>query len=714
MGKFLGAIVSAIGAIVLAGIPGLQGFAIALGASALGQFVTALLTPGAPKPETTDAPLKTARPPRVSAYGRGRLYGSYVLYETAPASSGGDIAVDVYAMHDGALDGVEAYYLGDETATLTGNTVNAGADGRYSGGAVKIYMTDGTSPGAGFPALETLLPGVWTSAHRGDGVVALALTAEGVKAKDFQKTYPSSTVPIPSVVARWQRCPDPEAEDPLDESGWTWTENPVRQLLHYKLVREGPRPAIDEDDAAYPAQLAALRASWWARKIAPTLSYWIAAAAVCDEAVALKGGGTEPRYRSLVSHKHTDKHEGVNANFVATFDGWICPRNDGALVIFAGKYYAPDPVADLIGPDEIVAYTWNGGAVDDDTAINEVVCSYVSAAHDYNSVECDAWRDETDIANRGQILSDAQDIAVPSHAQARRLAKRRIQKTLAANRGTVTTNIAGRHARGKRYIWLRLAEAGTTFYEGPAEILRMSRALQGGVTFDWVAADPNVDAWNPASEEGEPAALGPRIPAAALDVPTIDAVSVTFDSTGPRAEVDVTGPDRTDLTWYVHWRVQGAGIWGPDEPSSDTDPGPAVTLATRYLAPDVDIELQVAYQIGDGRFSDWSATEIFSTDTSSLAPAPASDLSAADGVGSSVVTWRNPTGANFSYVRLYRGTSTTFAAATQTGGDIPGGLGEVMTRTDTVAAGSYYYWVRAFSGSGIPASPTGPDAAVVS
>lgn len=717
MGKFLGSLLQIAAFAIGTLIGGPLGGVIAVAATS---FVVSLLTPGAPKPETVAAPLKTARPPRVSAYGRSRLFGAYVLYEAVPAASasawvggGGDVAVDVYALHDGKIDGYETYYLSDETITLSGNVVNQGADGRYRDGAVRIYTTDGSSPGAGFPAIESLLPGVWTSNHRGDGVAALALTATGVKAKTFQETYPSSQVPTPSVVARWQRCPDPAAVDPLDESGWTWTENPVRQLLHYKLTREGPRPAMDEDDPGYAAELAALRLAWWNRKIAPTLSYWTAATAVCDEAVALKGGGTEPRYRSNVSHKHTDKHEGVTANLIATFDGWICPRNDGALIVFAGKYYAPDPVVDLVGPDQVVSYTWSGGAVDDDIAINEIVCSYVSAEHDYNSVECDAWRDETDIAARGQVLSDAQDISVPSHGQSRRLAKRKIQKMLAADRGTVTTNLSGRHARGKRYIWLRLAEAGTTFYDGPAEIVKMSRALQGGVTFDWVAADPNVDAWNPATEEGEPAAVGTRVPPEALTAPEITAWAVSFDGSGARAELTVDSPERADLTWFVHWRVVGAGIWGPDEQSTDVDPGIAVVLQTGYLTADADIEIQVAYQAGDGRFSEWSITETLSTDTSALAPAAPTALSAADGTGSSVVTWRNPTSSNFSYARLYRGTTSSFGAASVVGGDRPGGLGEVISVTDTVAAGTYYYWVRSFNLTGVGSTPTGPDSAVV-
>ncbi|QOV95272.1 hypothetical protein [Novosphingobium sp. ES2-1] len=99
----------------------------------------------------------------------------------------------------------------------------------------------------------------------------IALFCAAVKAEDFQDIYPQASPPAPSLVARWQACPDPAAEDPLDESGWTWTENPVRHLLHYMLVREGPRPALPRSDAGYAAALSALRLEWWNRKIAPAL-----------------------------------------------------------------------------------------------------------------------------------------------------------------------------------------------------------------------------------------------------------------------------------------------------------------------------------------------------------------------------------------------------------------------------------------------------------
>lgn len=658
-----------------------------------------------PKPDTTETAIKTARPPRVSAYGQSRLYGAYVLYETASNGT----ATDVYAVHDGQLDGVVARYLGDEQVTLTGTAVNAGSDGRYKGGAVNYYSTDGSIPGAGIPAITALVPS-WTG--RGDGVVLLGLTARSVKAKEFQETYPSSAVPVPSIVARWQKVPDPAAADPLDEALWTWTENPVRHLLHYKLVREGPRPSLPRSNAGYAAALASLRAAWWARKIAPTLQYWIDAAADCDAPRALKAGGTEPRYRSAVAHKHTDEHKGPVSAILATFDGWLAPRADGALIVFSGRIYEPDP-ADEIGNNEIVSYTWEGGPPDDDEAVNEVICSYISAAHDYNSVECDAWRDEADITRRGQVLSSPLETQVPSNAQVRYLAKRLMARKNSPFRGTITTNIAGRKVQGKRYIPLHLEEAGTVFYSGPAEIIALTRNIRGGVTFQWVAVDPNVDNWNPATEEGEPAAIGNRVAGEPIDAPTITGAVAVYDADGVRLSITAGAIDRDDLTWFARWRVQGASVWGPDEEYTDADAGPAAQLTTNVVPGETDVEVQITYRIGDGRYAPWSDTETVDTSTAGLAPAPSTGLTVIGSAGSASVSWRNPSSSNFGYTRIYRGTTTVFADAAQVGGDIVGGLGQVQQVTDTVAAGTYRYWVRAYSSAGIPANPTGPQTATV-
>lgn len=547
------------------------------------------LGPNIPRPDTATTAIKTSRPPRVSGYGISRLYGAYVLYETSPHGE----AIDVHAVHDGRLTEVLGFYLADDAVTLSsgypGGFVNGLADGRYADNRVSLYYTDGSTSGTPFAVAISLLPGIWTANHRGDGVVLMCLVCAPVKSEDFLDIYPNGA-PVPSMVAKWQKCPDPHAADPANQALWTWTENPIRQLMHYKMVREG----ID-----------------YATKIAPAIEYWRDAADVCDEPIALKAGGTEARWRSWLAHKHTDKHGDVTAALLASCDGWMAPRSDGALVVYAGKYITPTVT---IGPDQIVAFEWQGVGVDDDEAVNEIICSYISAAHDYNSVECDAWRDEDDIAERGQILSDSLDPQVPSWGQVRRLAKRRMARANALFRGTVTTNIAGRIARGHRYINLNLTEAGTTFYSGPVEITAVTRNMAtGGITFSWVMALPAIDSWNPATEEGNPAALGDRVAPEPLETPSIiDATPNTYDY-GAQVTIDVSGPIRDDLTWYTRWKVSTDAIWS-EQTTTDTDPGSPITLITPIVPAAVSIDVQVAYGVGDGRTSEWSDTETVETD----------------------------------------------------------------------------------------------------
>src|SRR5690606_12894015 len=349
-----------------------------------------------------------------------------------------------------------------------------------------------------------------------------------------------------------------------------------------------------------------------ATKIAPTIEYWRAAQDVCDQPRALKGGGTEPRYRSWVSHKHTDSHGSVTASILETCDGWIAPRSDGALVVYAGQYQEPDVT---IGPDEIVSFEWSGVGVDDDEAVNEIICSYISAAHDYNTVETDAWRDEGDISERGQVLSENFEPQVPSWGQSRALAKRQMARKNALYRGSVSTNIAGRVARGERYINLNLTDAGTTFYNGPVEIVAVTRNMStGGISFEWVAADANIDSWNPATEEGDAAAKGERVAVTPLDAPTIDEAAVLFDESGAFAqiEVDVDAPDREDLTWFLRWKRDTDVVWNEAE-YSDIASGSAVTLVSGAVPINAMIEVEVAYQVGDGRVSPWSETETVDT-----------------------------------------------------------------------------------------------------
>lgn len=572
-------------------------------------------------PETARSPIKTSIPPRVSAYGQSRLYGAYVLYENTTYSAldsdaFAPYAIDVFAIHDGPIDAIVQRYLGDDRITITGEVVNALPNKQYLNAGVKWFETLGQTPGDYFYLITYLLgAGIWSANHRGDGVVMIGVVWKPVRSDRFSERYPFGAAPA-SIAARWQKVFDwRDVTQAVDNPAtWKWSANAALHLAHYRLVREkAKRPA----GAVLPTGAALLDA--WNLFFAPTLAYWTEAANVCDEAVALNAGGTEPRYRSCFSHRHTDPHKDVLDALTACFDGWTSPRADGALVVYAGKYYPP--TVD-IGPDQIVSYSWQHGVVDEE-AVNELKITYVSQAHDYNVVDADPWRDTDDIAERGAIRTQGVDFAVPSHGQARRLSKRLVARIMANNRGMVTTTAAGRIVRGERYINLRIEEAGAVFFDGVAEITGLTRNVAtGGVTFSWVEVLPAIDAWNPATEEGLPAPVGERTVLIAPAAPVIDAAFMLFDTTGARIQIELSGPAGIDLIWFARWRRVGDPVWN-EQRYVDVDSSAGVTLITSVVPTDTDLEVEVSYKPANGSLSPWSTIAEVDTDTTAEPPANA-------------------------------------------------------------------------------------------
>lgn len=647
MGKTVATILIVAVAIVVNIIPGV-GQAISatlvgagLGAATAASVTTALITAitslalgaigqliaGKPKldaPENTRTPLKTPIPPRMSAYGECRLYGAYAYYENSTYSPGdtevfAPYALDVFAVHDGPADAILQRYLGDDRVTIApDHTVNTLPHGQYADDKVRWYETLGPTPNVAFADMIDKSSGRWTSAHRGDGIVTLAVVWRPVKAETFSERFPQGAAPA-SIAARWQKVYDPRdvAQEPDDPATWVWSANAVLHLLHYRLTREKARRV---GGAVYPTGPQLLDA--WNLFFAPTVDYWIDAANVCDENVALKAGGTEKRYRSCFAHRHTDAHTDVIEALTSTFDGWTCPRADGALVVYAGKYYEP---THSIGPEEIVSYSWQHGVIDEES-VNELKVTYVSKDHDYGVVDATPWRDTDDMLERGQMRTQGIDFQIPSHAQARRLAKRYFSRIMAPDRGLITTNVAGRAIRGQRYINLRIKEAGAVFFDGVAEITALTRNLAtGGVTFSWVSVTDALDDWNPETEEGDPAPTADRPTLVSPPAPTVTTAFLVFvqssdGGTGARIQIEVPGPAGDDITWFARWRKVGEPVWN-EQRYTDIEPGPAIILLTGMVPVNDDLEVEVAYRPGSAAISPWSfpATAVDS-DTSTVAP----------------------------------------------------------------------------------------------
>ena len=731
MAKTLGSILTLAGgvALVASGVGAVAGLAVfgttagigfgSVGLSSLltassilvaaGSLVGSLASPSI-KAETTNSAIKTERPPRISAYGRLKLFGAYILYETA----GNGVAVDVWAFHDGRIDGIEGWYLGDKVVTrLANGFVQKGQDGAYGeSDIIQIGANLGAAVETAHAVVIAALPGQYTNDHRGDGVVTGYELSKPVKAKNYQEVYPAggpNQTPL-AIVIRAQPVFDwrDSSQSVGDPRTWKWSENSWLHIAHYRLVREGVGPSLAPSDPGYWTEISALYTARWNRLFAPTLSYWTAAADDADNPVPLAGGsrvavganagastvqldnasafavgdqlnifiapsfsdrethtiraingavvdingsfsrtiptgslarggaGTEPRYRSCVSHRHAgdgSEHKAVLAALLLTCDGWMSPRADGALIVHPGRYYAPTV---SIGPDDIISYTVEDG-VEDENAVNQINVTYVSAAHDFNTVDTDPWTDEDDIADRGAVRSDDLAPQAPSFSQNRRLAKRKMAQAMAPCRGTFVVMSTAEAVLGERFIMAQFAEGiGTddefVAYFGPIEITQLSRNLQtGAISGSWIAADPNIDAWNPATEEGEPAPIGDRVAREPLTQPTIISATAQYSAvgqtpegeqpvdpspgqtaTGARVLIAAQGPSRDDLTWSARWRVGTSGSWNERE-YADADPGPGVSFLTEFVPLASNINVEVAYSVGDGRLSPWSDPKVVNT-----------------------------------------------------------------------------------------------------
>jgi hypothetical protein len=737
MSKVVGSILKiwfGINALVVGAVTG----NFALAATGLGLLVGGItgLTQHAPKPDLTETALKSPTPARVSGYGLGRHYMAYALYVTNKDG----VAVDVGAFHDGRVNAITGHYLADiKIVVLPDGRVQAGEAGQFGEDSdiVKVFTRLGEDAETAYSQVIAKVPDQWTSDHRGDGVCTGAVLTNPTKAKYFQMIFPSggpNNMPLSLVLER-QLCFDwrDPSQSVTDRSTWKYTENAILHLAHYELVRDNKdwethfvptlahwTAAADVCDEAVPLKgvqtILAEKADDGSDHITVTTAnglttgMTIVISATGDTSLtetrtvtsitglvlglssplshdhpvgsqvawsSSEGSpATEPRYRSCLAHKHTDEHKSVVGGLLACCDGWLAPRSDGALVVYAGHYYEPTVT---IGPDLIVGYSLQDG-VDEESAINSISVTYVSANHDFNVVDTDPWVDEDDIAERGKVLATQIANQVPTHSQARRLAKPAMARTNAAKRGTITTTSGGKVALGQRYIHLTIEEAGTTFLDAAVEIVAPVKRnpITGGITFNWVLADPNMYAWNPATEEGDPAPVGNRLAPAPLDAPIITSAAADFsavsdDGTGVRVTIDVTAPDRDDLTWYARWRVVGDTSWNEAQ-YSDVDPGTSVTLQTGFVPAHQTVEVEAAYQVGDGRISPFSspATEV-GTATDATPPDAASAIT--------LISWSDA--LNLTTARIARASSYRWRFYDP--GDLTTPIRTIVTSTPTVA-----------------------------
>lgn len=658
------------------------------------------LRPRVPDAEFARSVRKQAIPDRVSGYGRVRIGGAYMLYEIAENDD--RMAVLVYAMHDGMIDGWEVIYLNDRTVNIKPNTfVIHDADLRYSKNddLVRIETRRGLPTETHYDQITLISPTYWPTNARLDGVASLMMIAQATE-EHYARDYPNG-LPQPSAVGRLQLCWDPRLgargtistdSDKEASPTWAWTQNPFLQLLDYMTN--------EETGMGLPLY-----------RFLPVIDRWIQAANDCDEPVPLEAGGTEPRYQSGGVYLHSTAPADVIATILATCDGWIAEDENGCFVVEAGVFSEPTVT---LTDDHIISLQrqfWQA----DEQAVNEIIVSFTDPSKDYTEVEADPWRDQSEVDALGGVVRP-QRLSLPwvqSNSQARRLAKIALAKSSVPLRGTITTTLEGLKAWGQRRIRIQAPDDSSTMADVVVDCLPLTLNPDLTVTIPWALSTPDAYDWSADEEGGGSGGVTPP-PVIPVEVPVIDEIEVFQTDTGAtRLRVFFDTP-LSGRTYIVRWRVSAEDTWTSEAQQVSTRGTGLPFVETGLVTPSV---LDVgALQVGaSGAKSEWSDTVNVDASVPNAMGPPTNFIATGYGSISTLEDARidmaaaAPVYDDVDHLVFYMGATSSFGGASPISPDLPVGPGEFANWSEIITvAGDYYIWVQAFDTSDTGSGPVGP------
>lgn len=658
-----------------------------------------LLTPKPPKPEDGRAPLTQPIPYRFWGVGEARLAGALMLWEALDNKM-----YSVQAIVGHRINAYTGYYLNDDKVTLSGNRVVSPDGKRYGDDArewVMIYSRLGLTPETAIAEFVTPLSGqgIWTSNHRGDGQASVGMRCMSPNVEYFQKFFPYGK-PALSVVAQlalvWDfRNP---AQDPEDPSTWAFSKNSILNLAWHECFN----PFGTKRD--------------FRKAILPVLDMWQEEADVCDEDVPRAAGGTEKRYEcgGFDTTDH-DPKSGTNA-ILATCDGWMCERGDGALLVVAGKF-REKYVATLTDAD-IVGHTVQHDVLPEEE-VNQFIPKFTYPATDYTTTDTDYFEDTAAQIDAGRVLpQDGSYIWVQQWRQARRLGKREFARARAKKRGTLDVRFTGINAIYAPWVRLdtprRLPSLDGALINNRRSVLSVSR---GGFQMTFVKMPDDIDAWNPADDEGAAPPVPPKPVSDGIPTPSIDTATAVSGGGTVYVRVVLVDPNRDDVTPSIRYRITDVGggtpgAWVEQKFPDATPSGGLIVANTNPVPANTSIDIQAAFIGSNNSYGPWTGSVTLVSTVDTTPPAAVSGVVATGGVGQVALTWNTPNSANYVATNIRRNTVNNEGTATvvRTEYGAPSSA-DAWTNTG-LTAGTYYYWLRAANGSAVESTSSVATGAV--
>ncbi|PJR11563.1 hypothetical protein [Sinorhizobium meliloti] len=662
--------------------------AIATTAISIGLQAALAQSPKPPKPEDGRAPLNQAIPYRIYAVGRTRLAGARMMWEAV-----GSNLYSVQAIAGHRIKSFNRFYLNDDEVTVVDNVVTPlTTGGRYGAGSanVRLYTRLGANPETPYTELVSALgaDGIWTDGHRGDGQASLAMRAHNADAQDQQTAFPYGA-PSPSVEIDGAYCWDfrDPAQDPADQGTWTWTRNSA-VICAWHLCFNEFGFGLD-----------------YTKALLPVIDLWKEEADVCDELVPLKGGGTERRYEcNGWDTTENGPKSGLNA-ILSTCDGHLVARGDGARILTVGKF-RESRTATLTDAD-IVGHQVQYDVLFEDEC-NRLVPKFTYPATNYTSCDTDFFEDTDAQLSAGRVLTQEGSYEwCHQWRQARRLGKRDWHRLRQKVKGSLDIRLSGINAVYARWVRLetpkRLPRLNDKLIENRRSVLALTK---GGFSMDFVEHPEGIDAWNPATEEGQQPPVPPAVNASNIPTPVINLIQAKASNNSVYIRVVVIDPDEDSLIPVVRYRVADIGAGTPgawiEQPFPGADPsGGYINLNTNTVPVDQELEVQVAFKASNGKYSNWSVTEEVTSTADPTPPGVVSVTSATGGVGTATFNWTAPNSSNYAGAKIYWNTVSDFGTASYAGPPEYGASSSADSTARSFAAGVYYGWIVSINHSGI-------------
>jgi hypothetical protein len=666
-----------------------------------------LLAPKPPKPEDGKVPMTQAIPHRIWAVGRTRLAGARMLWEAV-----GPNLYCVNALVAHRVKSINRYFLHDDEVEITGYGHPGGVSpvgNRYAAGGVRLWSRTGANPETAYTELiadlgvQTGNPSqtIWTTSHRGDGQTSLAMIAQNASAKDQQRSYPYGP-PEPSVEGDWAYCWDfrDPLQDPDDDTTWAWTQNCAVIIAWHLCFSE----------FGYGAD--------YRKAILPVLELWQEEADVCDELVPLNGGGTERRYECNGWDTTENGPKAALVAMLSACDGHLVVRGDGARILTVGKFRESRCVT--LTDADILGHRVDYDVLFEDE-INRLIPTFNYPETGYSSTDTDYFEDTAAQLTAGRVLAEQVDYQwVHQWRQARRLAYREWKRIRQKVRGQLDVRHSGINAVYARWVRLstpvRMPRLNGKIVENRRSILAVTK---GGYTMDVVRHPDDIDVWTPDTDEGQQPPVPQNPDPGELVVPVVNLVQAKPSGSSVYIRVVIIDPEDDGLTPVVRYRVADTGsgspgAWIEQEFPDFTASGGYISLNTNTVPSDEDIEIEVAFKVSSGLYSDWSITADVNSTIDPDPPGVVTGVSATGGVGQATFNWTAPASDNYAGVRLYWNTSNTSTGATPVSPPEYGAPSAADSRVVTgISAGTRYGFIRSINASGVQSSAVATGSFVV-